>query len=144
MRKLKLGESLAEKRQHSIAGDMAEGWKLHRIMAAMQREGAGVRLVPPQGRQHLLGEGWQERGIVLALHHERVLPCSQSALDIRHRTYRGPVFAQLINGDVRAQAFPDVGVGHSLADYVSKIRRHMKEAARLHGGIVHQGDIADG
>ena len=40
-----LGEGLAEAGEHAVAGDVAEGRQLQRVVAAMKREGAGICVV---------------------------------------------------------------------------------------------------
>src|SRR5258708_35143759 len=51
-----LGEGLAEEGEHAVAGDVAEGRQLQRVVAAMTREGAGMCVVAAEGGRQLHGQ----------------------------------------------------------------------------------------
>src|SRR5260370_13423396 len=101
-------------------------------------------IVATEGGQHLLGQGWEEGGVVFAVDHKGVLAGAEATLDVRHGADGRPVFAELVDGDVVAKGLPDVGGVHALADDVGKIGGNVEEAASAEGGFVDQSDIADG
>src|SRR5579864_3931174 len=96
-----------------------------------------------EGGQHLLGEGWGEGGVVLAVDHESVFAGAEAPLDVRHGADRGPVLAELVDRNVRTQGFPDMGGGHALADDVGEVGGDVEEAAGADSRVVNQGDVAD-
>ena len=138
-----LGKGGAEEGEHAVAGDVAEGGEFEGIVAAGEFEGAGIGTVGVEGVEHLFGEFGEEGGIVLAVDHERVAAGAHTALDVRHGADGGPEFAKFVEGDVLAEAFPDVIGGHALADYIGEVGGDMKEAASVDAGIVNQSDVAD-
>ena len=133
-----------EEGEHAVAGDVAEEGQLEGVVAAVEGQGAGMGIVPAEGGQHLLGEGRKEGGVVLTVDHEGVFAGTEAALDVGHGADGRPIFAEFVDGDVRAKGFPDMGGGHALADDVSEVGGDVEEAPGAHSGVVHQGDIADG
>src|SRR5258707_7132296 len=78
-----LGEGLAEEGEHAVAGNVAEGRQLQRVVAAMKREGAGICVVAAEGGEHLLGPSGEERRGGLALRHEGARPPAHDPPDLR-------------------------------------------------------------
>src|SRR5437879_6414758 len=112
-------------------------------MAAGEFEGAGFSAMATEGVEHLAGELGEHGGVVLAVDHESGAAGTHAALDVRHGTNGGPVFAKLVDGDVVAKAFPDVVSGHALADDVGEVGGHVEEAAGADTFVVDQSDVAD-
>ncbi len=134
----------AEKGEHAVAGDVAEGGEFEGVVAAVELESAEVGVVAAEGSEHLGGEFGDESGVVFAVDHEGLLAGAHAALDVGHRTYRGPIFAQLVEGDVVAEGFPDVVGGHALADDVGEVGGNVEEAASAEAFVVDESDVADG
>ena len=139
-----LGEGLEEEGEHAVARDVGERGEFEGVVAAVEFEGAGIGAVAAEGVEHLSGEFGEHGGVVLAVDQEAVAAGAHAALDIGHRADGGPVVAELVDGDVLAQAFPDVIGGHTLADNVGVVGRDMEEATGADGRIVHKGDVANG
>jgi hypothetical protein len=139
-----LSEGGAEEGEHAVAGDVREGGDFEGVVAAVEFQGAGVGAMAAQGGEHLGGQFGEEGGVVLAVDHEGVLAGAQAALDVGHGADGGPEVAEFVDGDVVAQAFPDVVGGHTLADHVCEVGGDVEEAAGTEAFVVDQGDIADG
>ncbi len=140
----RLGEGLEEEGEHAVAGEVGEGGEFEGVVAAGEFEGAGVGAVATEGVEHLAGEFGEHGGVVLAVDHEGVAASAHAAFDVGHRADGGPVFAEFVDGDVVAKAFPDVIGGHALADDVSIVGGDVKEAASADAFIVNESDVADG
>jgi hypothetical protein len=138
-----LGEGLEEESEHAVAGDVREGGEFEGVVAAGEFEGEGVDTVTAEGVQHLAGEFGEHRGVELTVDHESGATGTQAALDVGHGADWGPVFAELIDSDVAAEAFPDVVGGHALADNVSIVSGDVEKAAGMDALVVSEGDIAD-
>src|SRR5437016_13889440 len=95
-----------------------------------------------EGINHLSGELGEHGGVVLAVDHEGVAAGAHAALDVGHGTDGGPVFAELVEGDVVAKAFPDVVGGHALADDVGIVGGDVEEAAGANTFVWNQSDVA--
>ena len=96
-----------------------------------------------EGVEHLAGEFREHGGIVLAVNHEGGTASAHAALDKGHGADRGPIFAEFVNGDVVAKAFPDVVGGHALADDIGIVGGDVEEAAGANTFVVHESDVAD-
>jgi hypothetical protein len=138
-----LGEGLEEESEHAVAGDVREGGEFEGVVAAGEFEGEGVGTVTAEGVQHLAGEFGEHGGVELTVDHESGATGTHAALDVGHGADWGPVFAELIDGDVAAEAFPDVVGGHALADNVSIVSGDVEKAAGMDALVVSEGDIAD-
>src|SRR5713226_3299258 len=97
-----------------------------------------------EGGQHLFGQGGEESGIIFAVDHKSVFAGAEATLHVRHGADGRPVFAELVDSDMVAKGLPDVGGGHALANDVGKIGGNVEETASAEGGVVDQGDVADG
>ncbi len=139
----RLGEGLEEEGEHAVAGDVGERRKFQRVMAAMKFEGAGVGAVVAEGAEHLAGEFGEHRGVVFAVDQEAVAAGAHATLDVGHGADGGPVFAEFVDGDMLAEAFPDVIGGHALADDVGVIGGDVEEAAGADGKVVDESDVAN-
>ena len=138
-----LGEGFEEKGEHAVAGDVGERGEFEGVMAAGEFEGAGFSAMATEGIEHLAGELGEHGGVVLAVNHESGAAGTHAAFDIRHGTDGRPIFAELVDGDVVAKAFPDVVGGHALADDVGEVRGDVKETAGADAFIVDESDVAD-
>ena len=94
--------------------------------------------------EHLAGELGEHGGVVFAVDHEGVAAGAHTAFDVGHGADGGPVFAEFVDGDVVAKAFPDVIGCHALADDVGVVGGDVEEAAGTKAFIVDEGDVADG
>ncbi|MCU1314680.1 MAG: hypothetical protein JWN63_2 [Candidatus Acidoferrum typicum] len=112
-------------------------------MAADEFESAGVGAVAAEGVQHLAGELGEHGGVIFAVDHESVAAGTHAALNVGHGTDGRPVFAEFVDGDVVAKAFPDVIRGHALADDIGVVGGDVEEAAGAKAFIVNEGDVAD-
>src|SRR5207245_10483140 len=83
-------------------------------------------------------------GVVLAVDNESGAASAHAAFYIGHGADGRPVFAELVDGDMVAKAFPDVVGGHALADDVGEVGGHVEEAAGADEFIVNESDVADG
>src|SRR5262249_8494360 len=54
-----------------------------------------------------------------------------------------PEVAEFVEGDVLAEAFPDVVRGHAVGDNIGEIGGYVKEAASVNAFVVHERDVAD-
>src|SRR5258707_15270477 len=115
-------QGFEEEGEHAVAGEVGEGGEFEGVVAAGEFEGAGVGAVAAEGVEHLAGELGEHGGGVLAVDHEGGAAGAHAALDVGLWAGGGPVFAEFVDGDVLAEAFPDVVGGHALADDVSIIR----------------------
>ena len=138
-----LGEGLEEEGEHAVARDVGERRKFQRVVAAVEFEGAGVGAVAAEGVEHLTGEFGEHGGVVLAVDEKAVAARAHAAFDIGQGADGGPVFAELVDGDVVAQAFPDVIGGHAVADDVGVIGGDVEEAAGADGRVVDESDVAN-
>lgn len=138
-----MGEGRAEEREDAVASDVAEGRKLERVVAAVELQAARLGTVAAEGVEHLPAEFREHCGVVFAVDEEGFRGCAHAAFDVRHRTDRRPVFAKFVDGNVLAQAFPDVVRGHTLTDDVGVVGGEVEEAAGFDGGIVHQRYVSD-
>ena len=93
--------------------------------------------------EHLAGKLRKHSGVVLAVDHEGGAAGSHTALDVGHGTDGGPVFAEFVDGNVVAKAFPDVIGGHSLADNVGVVGGNVEETASANAFIVDESDVTD-
>lgn len=144
LRKLRFwDEGGAEEGKHAVAGDVGERSKLEGVVTTGELEGAGIGAVGVQGVEHLSGELGEKGRIVFSVHHEGSAAGAHTAFDKRHGADGGPVFAEFVHGDVLAEALPNVIGGHALGDHVGEIRGNVEEAAGMHAGVVHEGDVAD-
>ena len=139
-----LGEGIEEEGEHAVAGDVREGAEFEGVVATGEFESAGVGAVAAEGVEHLACKLREHGGVVLAVDQEAVAARAHAALDVGHRADGSPVFAELLDGDVVAEAFPDVIGGHALADDVGVIGRNMEEASGADRFIVDKGDVANG
>src|SRR6266851_4361816 len=140
----RLGEGLEEEGEHAIARDVGERGEFEGVVAAGEFEGAGVGSVAAKGVEHLAGEFGEHGGVVLAVDHEGGAAGAHTTLDVGHGADGGPVLAELVDGGVIAETFPDVVGGHALADDVGVIGGDVEEAAGADAFIVNEGDVADG
>jgi len=113
-------------------------------VAAVEREGAGIGAVATEGVEHLACELGEHGGIIFAVDQEGFAAGAHAALDVGHGADGRPVIAKLVHGDVVAEAFPDVGGGHALADDVGEIGGDVEEAAGADGFVMDQGDVTHG
>ena len=140
---MRLREGLQEEGEHAVAGDVGKGGEFEGVVAASEFEGARVSAVAAEGVEHLAGEFWEHGGIVLAINHEGGTARPHAALDIGHGADRGPIFAEFVDGDVVAKAFPDMVGGHTLADDVGVVGGNVEEAASANAFIVNESNVAD-
>src|SRR5437016_7656963 len=138
-----LGEGFEEEGEHAVAGDVGEGGEFEGVVTAGELKRAGFGTVAAKGVEHLAGELGEHGGVVLAVDHESGAACAHTALDIGHGTDGGPVFAELVDCDVVAKAFPDVIGRHALADDVGEVRGDVQETAGADAFIVDESDVAD-
>src|SRR5260370_6648107 len=138
-----LDEGFEEEGKHAVTGEVGEGGECEGIVATGEFEGTGIRTVAAEGVEHLAREFREHGGVVLAVNHEGVAAGAHAAFNIRHRADGAPIFAEFVDGDVVAKAFPDVIGGHALADDVSVIGGDVKEAAGADALVVNEGDVAD-
>src|SRR6266478_5160240 len=139
-----LGEGGAEEGEHAVASDVAEGEEFEGVVAAVEGKGAGVAAMAAEGGEHLLGKLRAHGGVVLAVDHEAVTASAHATLDVGHGAYGSPEFAKVVDGDVVAKAFPDVGGRHALANHVGKVGRDVEESAGADSRVVDKGDVANG
>ena len=137
-----LRQGFEEEGEHAVAGDVREGGEFERVVAAGEFEGAGVGAVAAEGVEHLSSEVGEHGGVVLAVDHESDATGAHAAFDVGHGADGGPVFAEFVDGDVVAKAFPDVIGGHALADDVGVVGGDVEEAAGADTFIVNEGDVA--
>src|SRR5712692_6215806 len=139
-----LGEGGAEEGEHAVAGDVAEGEEFEGVVAAVEGKGTGMAAMAAEGGEHLLGKLGKHGGVVLAVDHEAVAAGAHAALDVGHGADGSPEFAEVVDGDMVAEAFPDMRGRHALANHVGKVGGDVEESAGTDGGVVDKGDIADG
>ena len=139
-----LGQRLQEESEHAVAGDVGEGGEFEGVVATGEFEGTGVCTVAAEGVEHLAGEMGEHGGVVLAIDHECVAAGAHAALDKGHGADGSPVFAELVDSDMVAKAFPDVVGGHALADDVGVVGGDVKEAAGANAFVMDESDVADG
>jgi len=139
-----LGKGGTEEGEHTVAGDVGEGSELEGVVAAVERESAGIRAVAAERGEHLVRELGQHGGIVFAVDQKGLAAGTHAALDIRHGADGRPVVAKLVNLDVVAEAFPDVRGGHALADDICEISGDVEETSGADGFVVGQGDVTHG
>jgi hypothetical protein len=137
-------QGFQQESEHAVARDVAEGGEFEGVVAAGEFKSAGVGAMAAEGVEHLAGEFGEHGGIVSAVEHEGVATGTHATLDVRHRANGGPIFAELVDSDVVAKAFPDVVCGHTLADDVSVVGGDVEEAAGADAFIMDEGDIANG
>ena len=113
-------------------------------MAAGELEGAGIGTVAAERVEHLASEIGEHGGVVFAEDHVGVAAGSHASFDVGHGADGGPIFAEFVDGDVVAKAFPDMVGGHALADDVGVVGGNVEEAAGAEAFIVDQGYVADG
>src|SRR5580692_4670875 len=134
----------SQEREDAVTGDVAEGREFEGIVAAVELEAAGVGTMAAKGVEHLTAQLGEHGGVVLAIDEEGLAVGAHAALDVGHGADGRPVVAEFLDRDVVAKALPYVVGGHALADDVRVIGGKMQEAASFNGGIVHEGDVADG
>jgi hypothetical protein len=139
-----LSKGFQEEGEHAIASDVGEGGEFEGVVAAGEFEGAGVGTVAAERVEHLAGEIGEHGGIVFAEDHVGVAAGSHTSFDVGHGANGRPVFAELVNGDVIAEAFPDMVGGHALADDVGVVGGDVEETAGAEAFIVNESDVADG
>ncbi len=138
-----LGKGFKEKGEHAVAGDVGEGGEFEGVVAAGELEGAGIGAVAAKGVEHLAREMGEHGGVVLAVDHEGGTAGAHAAFDVGHGTDGGPVFAEFVDGDVVAKAFPDVIGGHALADDIGVVGGDVEETAGADAFVVNKSDVAD-
>ena len=139
-----LGQGFEEEGEHAVAGDVGEGGEFEGVVAAGELERAWFSAVAAEGIEHLARELGEHGGVVLAVDHERGAACAHTALDIGHGTDGGPVFAELVHGDVVSKGFPDVIGRHALADDVGVVGGNVEKTSGANAFIVNESDVADG
>jgi hypothetical protein len=139
-----LGEGGAEEGEHAVAGDVGEGSELEGVMAAVEREGAGMGAVAAEGVEHLVRKLGEHGGVVLAVDQEGFTAGAHAAFDVGHGADRRPIIAELVHGDVVAEAFPDMGGRHALADDVGEIGGGVEETAGADSLVMDECDVTHG
>src|SRR6266851_9754331 len=77
-------EGFEEEGEHAVAGDVAEGGKFKRVVAAGEFQGAGIGAVAAERIEHLAGELREHGGVVLAVHQETIAAGAHATLDVGH------------------------------------------------------------
>jgi hypothetical protein len=139
-----LGKGFEEEGEHAVAGDVGERGEFEGIVAAGEFEDAGVGAVAAEGVEHLAGEFGEHGGVIFSVEHECLATGAHTAFDVGHGADGGPVFTQLVNGDMVSKTFPNVIGGHALADDVGVVGGHVEKAAGANAVVVDKSDIPDG
>src|SRR4029077_20127284 len=90
----------------------------------------------------LAGEVGEHGGVVLAVDHKRGAAGAHAPFGGGGGGDGGPVFAEFVDGDVVAEAFPDVVGGHALADDVGVVGGDVEKAAGADAFVMNEGDVA--
>jgi len=139
-----LGKGRAEEREHEVPGDVGEGKELEGVVAAMEFEGTRFGTVAAEGVKHLAGEFGEHGRVVFAIDQEGGAAGAHAAFHVGHRANGSPELAQFLDGYMVPKTLPNVIGGHALADDVGVVGGDVEKAAGANGGIVDQGDVADG
>src|SRR5580693_976568 len=137
------GKALQEESQHAVAGNVGEGGEFKGVVAAGEFEGSWIGTVAAEGVEHLPSELREHGGVVFAVDHQAGAAGAHAAFDVRHRANGGPVFAEFVDSDVAAKAFPDVVGGHALTDDIGVVGGDVEKAADTSGFIMDESDVAD-